>query len=776
MSQYSSNFPQYQSKYNKQYAGTESQILSEINNYQNPILSSAELKFDQNDMVIKPAVYSEAKYIKEKDTYETLKPITKQVVQLPTKTKQKVKTTKTVYNKEIILSEKDDLNQFLQNNQFFEQEIDVPIPTKSTIANLCKESVIASSSSNYYPSQQQSSKYKSKISENDIFSKQEYETKIIENVMNDNQPIASKVIKVSNTSKHQSEVNYPTQNSKMQSMKYQSANINNMNKDYQISKVEQFPSTYTTAGKEYPGTKVTKISSHHVNTDLNNQNQINLKVPNIHKDYHQSKIQMSKIPYRNLKQSDNEGGFIEISDVSNPTNINKNNNNINYNNISNKNYIETYFHDDDIPKPEVFEGVGLENSNIKPNIKNTNILEQPPEEQKLNESSSYKNSKNRQSQKYSYINQSNNINNRSKEQNIINSKINNSIEQNNISKKSMQQNNLNSKVNNSIEQNNINNKSVKKIDSKDAQQTKSLLEELPVDQTQIMSHQPSIDMSQMKNSTLFKQSVHQSTIDSNPVQDSKIQRQSKAYQQQSNIPSIVQKSSSNHSKKDNSQINSQIQRSNMTYQQPYNRYNQSKNMQNPQTYYSQHIQNNQNINQKSYKLSNNIDVSTHKSNANQMASNQLPVSQMKKLDNQSNIYQNSIKQSGVNNINNENNIVQSQMNQSKNSKMGSFMLSQHSSRLEQSNDLISSSNNNNNKSKIKGIDNYEVTPNKSNVSQKNSKMNFKGDRSSFPTPSYAGNINPKEQVPPNPFEGENNSIKGSNLKMLEDKLRDSEMK
>ena len=68
----------------------------------------------------------------------------------------------------------------------------------------------------------------------------------------------------------------------------------------------------------------------------------------------------------------------------------------------------------------------------------------------------------------------------------------------------MQQNNLNSKVSNSIEQNNINNKSVKKIDSKDAQQTKSFLEELPVDQTQIMSHQPSIDMSQMKNSTLFK--------------------------------------------------------------------------------------------------------------------------------------------------------------------------------------------------------------------------------------------------------------------------------
>ena len=80
-----SKFPQYQSLINNAYAGTESQILSELNDYQNPTLTSTEMQFNENDMIVKPAIYSEPKYIKKKEVHETLKPISNEVKILPTK-------------------------------------------------------------------------------------------------------------------------------------------------------------------------------------------------------------------------------------------------------------------------------------------------------------------------------------------------------------------------------------------------------------------------------------------------------------------------------------------------------------------------------------------------------------------------------------------------------------------------------------------------------------------------------------------------------------------
>ena len=742
-----SKFPQYQSLINNAYAGTESQILSELNDYQNPTLTSTEMQFNENDMIVKPAIYSEPKYIKKKEVHETLKPISNEVKILPTKTKQKVKTLDTFYNKTIILSENDDVNQILQNNQMFEQQINPPLPTQSTIANLCKDSVLIPSSSNYNPPQQQTNNFQIQSDYNNLFNEQQmYDTKVIAKVINDNQksynnqPLASKVSKISNTSKNQSKVYNPAQISNTQNMKYQSTNINN---NYNISKVSNFPSTYTNFGKEYSGTKITKISGNHGNLDINNfnQNQMPLNVPNINKDYHQSKIQMSKIPYMKaqskLNNLSNDGGFEEVTDLSKK---------------SNKNFVQEYFHDDDIPKPIVYEGSGLDNSEIKPNINNTNNFEPSNQEQKIIEQS-IKNSKNGQPsiQKNSYVNQTNIINN-------------------NINNKSMNQSNINNNYNKSIEQNNINNKSIKKFSSKEAQQTNSLLAQIPVDQSEIMSHQPSINMSQ-KESIIFKKSVHQSTVDPNLVQDSKIERQSKAYQQQSNIPSNLQKSNANSKKGNSSQALAHTQKSNMTFQQPYNQYNQSQNSQNPQIYYSQDIQNNQyNNNQKSIKVPSNMKVSGQQSKINQI-NDSIPISQ--NINNQSNIYQNSVKHSGVNNIGNDNIIASNQIIQSNNSKINQYVISQHQSKIGQSNDLISSSNGD----KKRESEIYEPTPNKSNTSKNNNSYNkVKGDRSSFPTQSYAGNFNSKETIPPNPFGEQSNSLKGSNLKMLEDKLKDSEIK
>ena len=747
-----SKFPQYQSLINNAYAGTESQILSELNDYQNPTLTSTEIQFNENDMIVKPPIYSEPKYIKKKEVHETLKPISNEVKILPTKTKQKVKTLETFYNKTIVLSENDDVNQILQNNQMLEQQINPPLPTQSTIANLCKDSVLIPSSSNIYPSQQQTNNFQTQSDYNNLFNEQQmYDTKVIDKVINgnqksyNNQPLASKVSKIYNTSKNQSKVNNPAQSSNTQNMRFQSTNINN---NYNISKVSNFPSTYTNFGKEYSGTKVTKIYGNHGNLSTNNFNQDNqmpLNIPNINKDYHQSKIQMSKIPYMKaqskLNNSNNDGGFIEVTDLSKK---------------SNKNYVQKYFHDDDIPKPIVYEGSGLNNSEIKPNINNSNNFEPPNQEEKKIESS-IKNSKNGQTSihKNSYVNQTN-------------------IISNNINNKSMSQNNTNNNYNKSIEQNNINNKSIQKISPKEAQQTNSLLAQIPVDKSEIMSQQPSINMSQ-KESIIFKKSVHQSTVDPNLVQDSKIQRQSKAYQQQSNVPSNLQKSNVNQSsynskKGNNSQVYAQTQKSNMTYQQPYNQYNQSQNSKNPHIYYSQDIQNNQYNNNKSIKESGNMKVSNQQSKINQINAS-IPISQ--NINNQSNIYQNSVKHSGVSNIDNHNIIATNQIIQSNNSKINQYAISQHQSKIGQSNDLIDSSND----SRKKESSINEQTPNKSNTSKNNSSYNkVKGDRSSFPTQSYAGNFNSKEAFPPNPFGEQSNSIKGSNLKMLEDKLKDSEIK
>ena len=723
-----SKYPEYQENdYKKSYAGTESQIITQLNNYTNPILLSTEMKYDQSEMIVAPAEYAKPKYIKEKNTYEVLKPLTKQVVELPIKRKQKVKTVETVYKKEIVISENEDINKILENNNLFSTEEETPMITQSVIQNLCKDSVIDSN----YPSFKQSNISQAKP-DNHIIDQNIYESKfnpkLFENQQQfQDQSYSSKVKYSNNQDSKNSKGNNNYHLSKVKVTKFPST-VNNINNDYKISKVTKFPNTKSTINESHK-INASKNPPQMVNKNINSnfQSQRQSKNSNIIKESQHSKLQNTKISYINEQ---NDGGFFEKNKVSK----NSENNNIN----SNKNYIETYFHDDDIPKPIVFEGDGLKDSSIKEKKKED--LEDSGGKHIVGPS--FKNTNNYNSS----INKAKNIKD-------INNKISPKLIEQNKSFNNSKNNNLKEK------------------------ETNSLLAELPVDQTEIMSHQPSINISQMKNSNMFQKSVHQSTIiDQGFINDSNIQ-QSKVYQQQSKPSSKIQQSNvnqksfkqSNISEKsinpqsyisnnqnknsfENDAIKEQqktnqnnIQKSNMTYQ-----YNQSKKMENHQTFHSQNAQHNL-YNESKY---------ISEINKNSIINQEQSFGKNSKINNQSNIYQKSMEQNNMNNlsqISNKKNIIQSEIGKN-NQYNKNNTPSIHQSKEKPPIDLISS----NNKSKLSRSE-EEIFASDDNIMKNNNQMNnFKGENSSFPAKSNACIISSKEKLPPNPFGEFNNSIKNSN--------------
>ena len=732
------NYKEYQENEKYQYNNnnnnlkslvTESQIMSELNNYTNPSLTSSEIQFDENKMIVKPAKYAEPRYIKEKEVYEVLKPVTKQIVQLPTKKKQKVKTTKAVIKEAIVISEDDDLNKILQDNKIFGSEIDAPLPTQSIIQNLCKESIISSSNNQSY-------NYQSEL-DNNLLDKNNYQSKIIDTNYYDNQS--------KNQNQYSSKIK-TSNNNNTTNIKYSNTNNNN---NYQLSNSSNYPNTNININNEQ------NISNSYVNKNINkNANQ--LRIPNINKDYHQSKIQMSKIPYMNISK---EGGFAQKKIVQKYPLYN-NNNATTFS--SNKNYIETYFHDDDIPLPTVYEGDALKNTDIKPSLKNDN---EKDIKYSLNEKNNEENVKN------SYKN-SNNI-----ENNSVNKTINKNINESyNINKNSIEKMNKSTKINNindtdddinnniDINNNNINNiniNNINDINEISKIQVKSISNELPDNKTEKMSHQQSKDISQMKDSSILKKSSNQSAMEG----------------QNLNINLNLQKKLSPSSQIQQSNINqnlvqnSKIQKSYMTYQQSYIPGNQTK----TPVYHSQ-VYNNKLPNfDKPISESININnSSSHETNNKQLYINGKPIAQVSKIENQSDIYQKSLNNSHINksninnskinnsninnsNINNSNinnsNINNSNKNDSRINSSNINNFNNNISSIHQSNELIYS----NNKSKNKKSNIQYISQNDINRSKNNNNNNsvFRDERSSFPTKSFAGKINSKETLPPNPFEDEN---------------------
>ena len=131
-------------KYNYPYQSGLSITNSELQNY----------NIDQNN-IQQSTKYAPPKYLEEKNTYETLDPITKTTVYMPTKVSKKVKTVQPYYTQPVYVHGTDELNQYLGGNM---GDPEVPLPTTSTIENLCKDSVYMSSNPSYQQSYKQSYK------------------------------------------------------------------------------------------------------------------------------------------------------------------------------------------------------------------------------------------------------------------------------------------------------------------------------------------------------------------------------------------------------------------------------------------------------------------------------------------------------------------------------------------------------------------------------------------------------------------------------------------
>ena len=120
--------------------------------------TSNKKEYDDN-MIIKSTKYEEPKYEEVHNTYEVLKPITKHVLELPIEKKKKIKIAKTIIQKEIIVNNEEELNRVLNDDNLYNEEI--PLPTKSTIQNLIKDSVVVSYSNNTINNNIHSNPYKS---------------------------------------------------------------------------------------------------------------------------------------------------------------------------------------------------------------------------------------------------------------------------------------------------------------------------------------------------------------------------------------------------------------------------------------------------------------------------------------------------------------------------------------------------------------------------------------------------------------------------------------
>jgi hypothetical protein len=164
------------------YTGNETYTSSVLQSYTtDPNLLSLEIKnMGDKDEINKSIKYAKPKYMEVKKTYEVMKPITKEAIQLPTKQPKKIRSTKPVFQEPIYLN-KDQMSQVLKDNKYFGEEANIPLPTQSTINNLCKASVYESSNSSFNLSNYYSEPQKSKMDPNI------YESKMAPNNLQSNQ-------------------------------------------------------------------------------------------------------------------------------------------------------------------------------------------------------------------------------------------------------------------------------------------------------------------------------------------------------------------------------------------------------------------------------------------------------------------------------------------------------------------------------------------------------------------------------------------------------------
>ena len=528
-----SEFKEYSSypEYNNIGQGMESITISEVANYKNPTLLSDEINFNEEDVIIKPTKYAKPKYKEVQKTYKVLKPIIKETVTLPVKRREKVKIIDPVYNKTIIINGENGYNNILEYNKQ-----DYPLPTQSTIQNLCKESIVGSENyyssylvpenynpgSNPFPTQSTTQKlskesaigsekyyspyqepnnydlgnmlegnpmpkdetYVNNLDTNLVIPKVTYQT-VYEDNLNENQEQNNYQEEFyKQKEEHKSPKNYSSKN---QENKFQSANVD----DYYLSKPQMSNAININIENKNTKSENLKIDNQHFkiskcpnneyhktkiehqqNVIINNNNNNNYQSSNKENNKKSRQITESHISHVQIKKLPNINEQDKNKYQSKIYQPNLFENNNNQNfDIQNNNIEEE---DDDIPKPIVYEGESLEKSEIKE--ENENMYE------------------------------NNNLEN------------NNNIDDiNNIFKQSAEQ------------EPERHYSKIKKIE------TNNIFENLPVDQTEIMSKPPSIDMSKVQKIDIAQNSPKFSF---KPPQQSQQYHQSKLEQSNVNQKSL----------------------------------------------------------------------------------------------------------------------------------------------------------------------------------------------------------------------------------------------
>ena len=268
----------------------ESRTISKHSSKNSSLISSKENKY--------PTKYEEPQYKSVKNTYEVLKPITKQIMELPPTHKKKIKTAKTIYQKEIIVNDEEELNKVLQEVNLTKEEI--PLPSKSMIQNLLKDSIVISKDN-----------YLIKPNNN--------------NIINNNKNALYNSQRLKSTKNNLININNNSQQQNIEENMIKTQIIYNTNK---LSTNQNIINNNKSMQGNYKNNIVMQSHNPKIKNEINNNN-------------------------------------INNSQVFNNNNNNNNNNNKIKISYKNKNYIETFFHDDNIPKPNVVEGNALEFSDIK---------------------------------------------------------------------------------------------------------------------------------------------------------------------------------------------------------------------------------------------------------------------------------------------------------------------------------------------------------------------------------------------------------------------------
>ena len=401
--------------------GMESITISEFAHYKNQTLSD-EINYNEEGIIVKPPKYAKPKYREVQKTYKVLKPIIKDTVTLPVKRKEKIKIIEPVYNKTIIINGENGYNNIIE----FDQQ-NYPLPTQSTIQNLCKESVIGSEnyyrsyqvpkdydpesnpvqtqsttqkesaigSENYYSTYQESKNYvpESMLESRPLTNDENYENNLEANIVIPKETYQS--VYEDNLKENQEQNNYQEQYykqeeeykssknylSKNQENKFQSANaneyhlskpqmsnvinINNENKNIKSDNLKIEYQHFNISKRPNNEYQKSKIE-HQQNIIINNNKNNNFQSSTKENNKKSKQITESHISHVQIKKlpNDNEQDKNKYQSKIYHPNLFENKNNKNF---DIQNNIEE---EDDIPKPTVYEGESLEKSEIKEENKN----------------------------------------------------------------------------------------------------------------------------------------------------------------------------------------------------------------------------------------------------------------------------------------------------------------------------------------------------------------------------------------------------------------------